>query len=818
MRWHPTFETMLLDFRYAARALRRAPGTSAAVVVTLALTLAACIAAFAVLDATLLGSLPYRDPHKVFVLSHRYNDTAGAVSPPTFADYRRETRAFASLSAAVPWNANLTGQGEPERLRGLLVSSDFFDTLGVPAALGRTFREDEEQPGRNQVVVISHGLWVRRFAADPQVVGRSLVINSEPYEVIGIAAPGFAWGRAYGREAIGELWSPFALTPARLSEQSRGDEFLDVYGRARDGVSRAQAQADLDGMIQGLRGRFPDRYTDASGFRATVVPLRDDLAAGVRGTVTLVFASVLLLLVVAGLNVASLLLARVAARRPEIAVRAALGARAGRLTAETMAEALLLAAAAAAVGLLLARAACALVETIDRVTLPRFHPVAIDPRTAMFAVAAALSLALVTGALPAWHVVRAMPASWLHGRGRTIGGGRSMRTRRLLIVAQTALAVALLAGAGLLVRSLDALSRVDTGFHPSEVLVAQVQLPRAKYPDRARRSAFVDDAIERLAGQGGVRAAAVVSELPMGETSNSSSFEIDGRPVPAALPQPHAETWSASPSYFDAMGVPFVRGRMFDQRDGAGATPVALVSESLAAAYFAGEDPIGRRIDFEGAPGKPYWRVIVGVVGDVRDRRLDRTPGPQLYAPYAQRATGGFFIVCRTASPPLSTQGVVRSTIHAIDPDLPVYGVAAMNDLVAATATQRRAGSAALLAFALAAMALAALGLYALVAHSVRDRVPEIGVRVAVGANRSDVMRLFLGDAVRLAFVSIAAGVPLAVAGSRLLRGYLFGVAAGDPATYAAVVAAIVVVFVCASVVPAWRATHVDPLTALRAE
>jgi predicted permease len=812
-----------VDLRGAALRLRRAPGLAAAVVLVLAPALAACVVVFAVFDAVLLEPLPFRDPERVVHLRHVYKDMVAACSPPTFVDYRRLSRSFESLSATTPWNANLTGAGEPERIPALRVSADFFATLGVTPARGRAFERGEESPGRERVVLVGHDLWQRRFGGDPGLVGRSVRLDGQPHEVIGIMPPGFQWGRRYGREARVELWAPFALTAERVADDNRGSEYLDVYGRLAAGVSPAQAEADVRSVIATLRERHPRRYTEASGFRVLSVPLRDELFGPARAGLTLLLAAVFLLLVVAAANVAGLLLARAVGRRRDSAVRSALGASRGRLAREALAEATLLASVASVVGLVLAHVACSLIETVDRVTLPRAQPVAIDFGVAALAAGATLVVALVAGLLPAWSS-RDEAMAWLRTSAPTAGSRETARARRLLLVGQAALAVVLAVGAGLLVRSLDALDGVDPGFRTERLLVARVQLPASRYGEAAAAVAFADALDTRLGGSPRLRASGVVSELPLGGESNSGTFRVIGRAVEPGQPLPHAETWSASPGYFETMGIPVLRGRGFRRTDGAaqtvGASParVAVVNEALARRYFAGVDPIGRQLDFDGSEEAPLPHTIVGVVGDVRDQRLDREAGPQAYVPYAQRPTRGAFVVVRTAGEPLAAVPELRSALKALDAELPLHGVTTMQDLVAGGTRERRTARTALAAFAGAAMSLSALGLFALVSQLVRERRAEIGLRLSLGARRRDVVALFVREGGGLALRGLLLGAALAVPASHLLRGLVFGVTLTDPVTYSAVGLVVVVVALAACAMPAWRAARVDAWSALRAD
>jgi predicted permease len=804
------------ELRQAARTLGRAPFLSLVIVATLGLALAASVATFSILNAVLLAELPYREPDRVIFLSHRYPAFEAACSLPTFLDYRQQTKSFRTLSAGIPWDANLTGHGEPERLHGLQVTADFFATLGVAAFRGRTLVAGEDEPGREHVAVVSHALWQRRFGGDASLLGSTLRLNGEPYEIVGIMPPGFAWGRAYGHEAAGDLWAPYALTPERRSEDERGNEQLDVYGRLRPGVTVEQAQAELDAVVQRLRGRFPGRFTEVSGFRLKVVSLREALFGHLRPGLLLVLGAVVSLLLVAAANVAGLLLARAAGRRRETSVRVALGASRTQLARQVLAESFVLAAAAGGAGLLLAGAVCRALERIDRVALPRSQPIAIDATVAGFAVLVTFAVALVTGLVPAFHVSGSSVALQVRG---TVGHRReSARGRRVLIVVQTAMAIVLLVQAGLLVRSLAELQRVDAGFQAERALTAEVRLPTARYGDAAARVRFVDDVVARTSGQAGLVAVGAISELPLSGASNNGSLAIEGRDVPTDQKQPHSELWSASPGCFQALGISLKRGRLFEGRDDADGTSVAIVSEGFVRAYFPGADPIGRRVAFEGTPAAPRWRAIVGVVGDVRDRRLDEAPGPQMYMPYAQRAERGLFLVARTAADPRAWHETLRAAVRAVDPELPLHNVATLQRLVADDTRERRAARAALSGFAAAALALAALGLYALLAQTARERVPEIGLRMALGAERRDVLRLFLAEGARLVAGGLLAGVPLALASSRFVRAFVFGVRAADPLTYVAVGLLLCVVELGACVLPAWRAARVDPWSALRAE
>ena len=804
------------DFIHGTRLVGRAPRLSAFVVAVLGLAQAATVTVFGVVNATLLRPLPGREPEQVVLLDCTYRGSPSAFSPPTFADLRAGTRVFASLSAAVPWDVNLVGGGDPERVHGQLVSADLFATLGVPAWKGRTFVAEDERAGHEHVVLVSHDLWQRR-GADPAVLGSALRLNGEPYTVVGVMPPGFRWGRAYGREAVGDVWAPFVLTPARLSEDSRGDEFLDLYARLRPGSTPAQARADLAASAAVLAGRFPDRYGADARWSLTAVPLQEAMVKPLRPTLLLLLGAVAVLLLAAASNVAGLLLARASGRRRETSVRAALGATRARLAREALAESAVLALLGGLAGSGLAAGLLSVLEALPAPALPRSGPLGVDARVMAFALAATLAAALVCGAMHAWQGSRADLMASLRATGPDgRSGGRS--TRRALVVVQTALALSLLVGAGLLVRTLQRLGEVPAGFRSAGVLSGRVQLPRSRYPDRPSRTRALSLALERLGGTAGVTAAGAVSELPLSGAANSGTFEIEGQDGTPASRLPHAELWSATPGYFRVLAIPLLRGRLLDERDVDGAPPTVLISAALARRYFGDGDPLGRRIDFEGDAAGRRWRTIVGVVGDVRDRSLNREPEPQLYVPYAQRATAGVFLVAAGARRAEDALHALRAAVRGADPELALFAVATLDEVVAESTRDRRLARAALGAFAVAALLLAALGLYGVMAQSVRERAGELGVRLALGATRRHLVATVLSDALRLVAAGLVLGAAFALAGSRLLQGFVFGIAVADPATYAAAAVLVLAVAAAACAHPAWHAARADPLLALRAE
>ena len=801
------------SLRYGWRAVRHTPGSALVIVLTLGLVMGASLAAFAVINATILSPLAIREPDRVFFLKHGYGEGGGSVSPPLLLDHRRALTSFESLSAATPFNANLTGRGEPERLQGLMVSGDFFSTFGVDALHGRVLRLDEEQPGNDRVVVLSHGLWQRRFGGALDVIGSTLQLNGESYEVVGIAPPGFTWGRIYGRQGVADLWAPFALTPVRIAENQRGSEFLDVYGRLRPGASVAQAEAEIEKEILDLRARFKTRYTEASGFYIQPIAVNEELIGEMRPTLLAVFVAVLSLALVAAINVAGLLIARAAGRQRDMSVHAALGAGRSRLIANNFGEAAVLAFGSGLLAFTIAWIGISFLDGVDRVTLARATDIRIDGTVMLFGFTLTALVGLLAGVLPSWHAWREDLSAALRISSQN-SAAHTSHAGRVLIVAQTAVTLALLAAAGLLVQSLSRLDRVSAGVR-EDVLAAQLQLPRFRYADAAARSQFVDQLLAGIGARPDV-AAGVVSELPLSGASNSGTFDIDGKLVPDNELQPHAEMWSASPGYFAAVGISLRRGRLFDARDVVGRPLTVIINDAFAQQYFPGEDPIGRRIDYEGNDTNRRWREIVGVVGDVRDRGLDQAPEPQLYMPYAQRSTSGLFVVIRHAGPPLAMVSELRAAVRNLDPGQPIYNVNTIEALRSASTRNRRIAGTALTVFSAAAVFVACLGLYGLIAQSVRYRRREIGVRVALGAAPPLVMRLFLREGAILIVSGLVLGVGIALPVTRLMQKLVFDVSTTDPWTYLGVATLLLAVGVLTSAIPAWRAARINPVTALR--
>ena len=810
---------LMADLRFALRLFRRSPAFAATAVAILALGIGSATALFSVVDATLLRPLPFPAPDRLVsvVSEDRVHHFRGAASPPDLVDFRASVPALSHVAATTPWSPAATGDGEPERLHGLLVSANFFEMLGVRAAKGRTFAAPEETPGREHVAVVGDALWRRRWGADPGLVGRTIRLNGEPYEIVGIMPERFRWGRSYGRNADAEIWAPFALTPGRLAPGERGDEYLDLIGRLRPGVSRDAAQAQVDALIERFRTDYPDQFPRQSPVVTRLVPLQTDVVGGARTALWVLFGAVGLLLLIACTNVAGLFLARAAERRGEIAVRIALGAGRARLARQLVVEGGVLAIVAAAAGAGAASAGLRLLQRHPPAALPAIRGAALDLRSIAFAFLVSGATAIAFGLAPLADAVAGNIRRSIE-EGRAIAARGEGRLRRTLVAGQLALATLLLVGAALLGVSLARVLRVDPGFDARNVLTGDVALARARYPDARTRDAFRRNVIDRLRSTPGVLDAGAVSVLPFGGSANSGTFAIEGRPVARGDRMPHGESWAATPGYFSTMGIALRRGRLFTDADRDGSLPVALIDDTLARAYFPGEDAVGRRIDFEGDVDAPRWRVVVGIVAAVRARALAEEAQPAFYVPFAQSHESIATFVARVAGRPGRSASAMRAAVAAADPLQPLGTVAPLEELLSASVGDRRIAAGLLSAFAAAAGLLAAVGLYGALAFSVARRRREIGIRIALGAGRRTIAAMVLGESGRMIAAGLAAGLAASVLLTRFLSTLLFAVAAIDPAVFGAVALGLTAVALAATLLPARRAARVHPMEALRYE
>jgi putative ABC transport system permease protein len=799
-------QTLLQDLRYGARMLVKQPSFTLIAVLTLALGIGANTAIFSVVNALLLRPLPYPESEQltwVWMDNRPEGIREDITSWPNFEDWRARNQSFQAMAGVRDRRFNLTGAGEPEELYGANVSPNFFELMRVSPARGRGFNADEEQEGRDQVVVIGHGLWQRRFGGDEKIVGQTLSLNGQPQTIIGVMPPGFQFPNKT------EVWKP--LAPDGQMRAARSAFWLPVIGRLKPGVTRAQAQTDMTGIAQRLEQQYPDSNT---GFGVNVVLMHEQLVGRMRTALWVLLGAVGCVLLIACANAANLLLARAATRQKEIAIRAALGASRGRVARQLLTESVLLAAVGGGLGLWLARWGLDALVVFAPSDLPRAESISMDRRVLFFTLGLSLLTGLVFGLAPALQASKPGLGEVLKEGGRG-GGGGGRHTRNVLVVAEIALALVLLVGAGLLLKSSWRLQQVNPGFNPERVLKVRLSLPPSKYPEGANVAAFYQQLLERLRALPGVQAAGMSSSVLLNKVHNSSGINIEGRPAPADGPRPELPLDSVSPSYFQVLGMQLLQGRNFTEQDQRDGLSVAIVNETMARRFWPDEDPIGKRFNF-GDGGR--WWTVVGVVRDSRRQGLDAPIRIESFLPHAQRPVRAMEVVLRTTDDPLVMARTVRSAVWSLDGDLPVSEIQTVEEMMGARVAPRRFNLLLLGLFALVAVLLAAVGIYGVMSYSVTQRTHEIGIRLALGAQTRAVLSLVIGQGMRLALLGVGIGLTAAAGLTRLMAGLLFGVSATDPLTFGAIALLLVGIVLLACWIPARRATKVDPMIALRAE
>jgi putative ABC transport system permease protein len=801
---------MLRDLRHGARLLLRAPGFSIVAVCALAIGIGANTAIFSVVYTLLLKPLPYQDPERLVVVwEHNVprDRKNNVVSPGNFLHWRELQQSFEDLSAVgITFKVTLTGIGEPEELPMQLVSASFFPLLGVQPALGRAFTSEEDRPNSG-VVVISDRLWKRRFEADPNILSRPVTLNGNTYNVVGVMPPGFT----YFDRAV-ELWLPVGFSAEARTPRGR---WLTVMGKMKPGITVERAQADMTRVHAELTRMFPQFNT---GWTARVVPLQQQLTGDLRPALFILSGAVGLVLLIACANVANLLLARATSRQRELAVRAALGAGRGRLIRQLIAESLILSGAGTLLGLLLAWWGIGVLRAVvaERLPIPRLEAVGIDGPVLVFTVASALFSVMLFGLVPALTASGGALVPALKEGGRSGSAARGNRTRRAFVVVEVALALVLLAGAGLLVRSFGKLLDVDAGFDPSRIVTMTVSLPGSRYGEPAQRIQFFQRLFDRLQVLPGVEAAGGTSVLPLVGLGSATSYEVVGQPNPPAGQDHVADVRVVARDYFKAMGISLMRGRLFDESDKGDVTNHVIINETMARKHWPGQDPLGKRVRIN-------WNdvrddEVIGVVEDVRHQGLDSEPRPMTYWPHPRFSYNAMTITIRTTADASTVVRAATAVIRDQDPNLAVADVRTMDDVVSSSLAQRRLIVQLIGLFALVALVLAAVGIYGVIAYMVTQRTQEIGIRMALGAQRGRVLRMIVGEAMALTAAGVALGVTGALLLTRLLKDLLFHVAPRDPLTLAAVTAMLVLVAFAASYLPGRRATRVDPVIALRAE
>jgi predicted permease len=806
----PRAEALGQDLTLAARRLRRSPGFTTAAVLTLALGIGASSALFALVDAVLLRPLPYPAPERLISVWEAEGAVRGAVAPANIADYR--VPAFESLAAWHPVEKDLSGEGPPDALFGQAVTAEFFAVLGVGPVHGRPFLLEEDREGAERVVIVSDGLWRAAFAADPGLVGRSIRLDREPHRVVGILPPGFVPPGALGSARPVSVLVPAAFPSELLA--NRGDHETNLIARLRPGAGVEEARGQIRTVSERLATAFPDTNRD---LRAQIAPLAEDVTRQVRGSLLLLLAAVGAVLAIACLNVANLQVVRALGRRRELAVSAALGASPGRLVTGLLVESLLLAGLGGAAGLALAQALLSSLKALAPVATPRLETAALDARVLAFAVLVTLATGVLFGLLPAREASRARPAESLGTGDRQHSSRTVLRWRGALLTVEVALALVLVVGASLMVRSVARLNAVELGFDTARVVAAQVKLPEAHYPDGARRLAFFEELERRLADRPGVESVAFSNRMPLrgGWTTGVETEDDLARP-PGPTRQTDAQ--AVSVGYFRALGIPVLRGRSLEPADREGAPFVAVVNEDFARAFFPGREVLGRRVRrHDEAP----WVTVVGVVASLRRDGRASELQPQMYLPAGQTS----LYPVRLADLAVRASGdsdrlvaLVRREVAALDPEQPVSRVMTLDDALARDLAPRRFGLTLLAGFALLALVLTAVGIYGVAAYSVSQRIPELGVRLALGADRGRIVRLVVGDVLRRVVLGLALGVGASLLATRGLRGMLFGIAPTDPVTFGAALLVLALAGLAAALGPALRATRIDPVAALRWE
>jgi putative ABC transport system permease protein len=814
---------MLFDVRYALRTLARNPGFAAVAILTLALGIGANTAIFTVFNGILLHPLPYPHPERLVAVQEVVPkfEKYGATLPVNswhFREWRKHNRSFDQLALVSEVDFTLTSGGEPVRLVGARVSSSLFPMLGIQAALGRTFLEEEDQPGHDRVMVISDRLWTNQFHRDPAIVGSKIVLDGQPYEVVGVLAPatriptdGQLYSMARG-SVTEDIWKPFAISDDELSIM--GDFDYGCVGRLKPGVSVAQATSDLNAV----QNTISQSMADKTVMRVSLTVLQEQITGSSRANLTLLLAATGAVLLIVVVNLANLLLARAAGRAKELAVRAAIGAGMGRLIRQMLTESLILALAGGALGVLAAEwalQAIVLKAPLDIPGLPYIH---MDFAALAFVALVSIASGVLFGVLPAWRTAHADPQLALTSAGRGItdrGGGRM---RSLLIAAEVALSAVCLVAGGLLLNSFVRLIHVDTGFRPDHAIAMELSLPDARYPDRDARGRFVKPLLERIEALPGVVAAGINNRGPLSGIGSNLGLWVEGVDMPA-LDRPAVDYRCISPDYLRAVGIPLVSGRLIAEQDRG--RRVGLVSQKTAQRMWPAQNPIGRRFQLGGGDNfvadPDAWVTVIGVVGDVRSI-LSKTPNMTVYLPYWQRDRADFALVVRTAMDPLAIAPALRSAIHGLDRELVVPRPHTLADVVDASVRQRRFQMALVLAFAIAALLLAAIGVYGVVSQSVMQRTKEIGIRLALGAPRPHLWMTIARHGLTPVIAGLVVGMAGAVVATRSIAGLLFGVPSTDPATYSAVIGVLLLSGLLACWIPARRAARIDPLEALRQE
>jgi putative ABC transport system permease protein len=811
-------ETLWQDLRYGVRMLAKSPGFTAVAVLTLALGIGANTAIFSVVNATLLAKLSYKQPDRLVMVweqsAKHHGGTNNVVSPGNFLHWQDENTVFEQMSALADFNQNLTGAGDPEQVTAQAVSANFFSVLGVNAAVGRTFIAEEGEKGKDNVVILSDGLWKRHFGGDPGVVGKTLLLNGVPQTIVGVMPPGFQFFVQQGTltGSYPQLWTPFAFTAASRTPRGR---YLSVVARLKAGVTLAHAQSQMNSVTAQIEKQFPEFD---KGWGVRIVPLHEQFVGGIRTALLVLLGAVAFVLLIACANVANLSLSRATARKRELAIRTALGATRARTIRQMLTESILLSLVGGVAGLLLAAWGTDALLALSPKNLLELKSLRPDAHVVLFTFELTLFTGIVFGFFPAWEASRSGIGESLKEGGRAAASGaRGNRLRAGIVVAEISLAIVLLAGAGLLVRSFARLTAVSPGFDPSNLLIVKLDLPDAKYHQDAQRIAFFRELLLRIDSLPGVVSASADSFPPFTGLGAATSFQIEGRPVQSTAELPVTDVQVIEPDYFRTMRIPLLRGRLFSEKEETELSHVVIISEMLAREYFPDENPIGKRMTInmksENVPSE-----IVGVVADVKRYGLDIATRPMIYWPHPELSYPFMTLVVRTQSDPLRIAGDIRKIVTSMDKDQPVADFRTMEQWLEESVAQARFNTFLLAVFGAVACLLAVIGIFGVMGYAVTQRTQEIGVRMALGARPRDVLRMIAGQSLKLTLLGVALGIAGALVLTRLLASMLYGVTATDPITFTAVSLVLIVVALAACSIPARRAMRVDPIVALRYE
>jgi predicted permease len=809
--------TLLRDLRYSLRLLIKSPAFTAVAVISIALGIGANTTVFSVINAVLLKSLPYKDPGSLVLV---WGDSNGdnlrkhnQVSATDVADFRAQSSVFEDIATYSGWYPIMSGDNEAERIPAIQVGDGFFKVMKGTPLLGRVFTPEEQEDGKDFVIVLSHALWQRRFAGDANVVGKSIQLNGRPYSIVGVMDPDFHPLPATLVSPQGQFYRPVAEA---YDDSARDERHLRAIARLKPGATVAQAQNELNIITQRLQQQHPTTNHDQG---AAAVAITDEITGGIRPTLWLVFGAVVLVLLVACANVANLLLARSTVRYKEITIRSAIGAARGQLVRQLLTESLLLSVLGGGLGLLLAIWGTSIVASAGSKINPMFQNAQVDWRVLAFTFAISIITGLIFGLAPALQVSKPNLVESLKEAGRGSGASANRnRLRSVLVVSEIAMTLVLLVCAGLLIRTVMQLRNVDTGFNPANIVAMNIGLPGIKYPKPENQVAFFKQVTERIATLPGVKAAGTTSVLPLSDNFDGRGLLVEDQPRPRGE-EISVDLYVTTPGYLRAMEIGLVKGRVITEQDTSDSFKVALINKTMAAQLWPNQDPLGKRIRFPGSEKSPQpWRTIVGVVGDVSQYALDKKAPMQMYLPHSQFPTTFNSIVVKTETDPTAMIGAVRREILAVDKDQAVFNLTTLEELRSGSILTRKFFMGLLLVFAALALILAAVGIYGVMSYVASQRTHEIGIRMALGAQAKDVLKLIIGNGMVLAMIGVALGLGGAFAVTRLMAGLLFGVTTTDAPTFVIVSVGLIAIALLACYIPARRATKVDPLVALRYE